>query len=207
MFRSVNDSVYSNTPNTYTLFGGPGVFIPSNNAFDVRAIWWNAKVPSLSHTRTNSSSSTLSNLSNTVGASTSEHQILSPSLHECNNTSAGANVNIKNILLYKTELCQTFQEVGECRYGVKCQFAHGLHQLRRIHKHPKHKTKMCRTFWELGRCPYGKRCCFIHHGTAIPAEIGRVSPEGFQIPFEATDKYFPITQVMPNHSYGQYMSH
>ena len=29
----------------------------------------------------------------------------------------------KKIVLYKTEMCRTFEETGTCKYGVKCQFA------------------------------------------------------------------------------------
>jgi len=32
--------------------------------------------------------------------------------------------------LYKTELCRSFTRTGYCRYGLKCQFAHGIHELR-----------------------------------------------------------------------------
>ena len=31
----------------------------------------------------------------------------------------------KRTSLYKTELCRSFEESGACRYGAKCQFAHG----------------------------------------------------------------------------------
>ncbi|GCC44271.1 hypothetical protein chiPu_0028074 [Chiloscyllium punctatum] len=67
---------------------------------------------------------------------------------------------------YKTELCRPFQESGLCRYGDKCQFAHGLGELRIVSRHPKYKTELCRTFHSSGFCPYGSRCHFIHH----PAE-------------------------------------
>ena len=32
-----------------------------------------------------------------------------------------------NKQLYKTELCESFTTKGHCKYGNKCQFAHGLH--------------------------------------------------------------------------------
>ncbi|KIY51337.1 hypothetical protein FISHEDRAFT_26045, partial [Fistulina hepatica ATCC 64428] len=63
---------------------------------------------------------------------------------------------------YKTELCRSWEEKGTCRYGGKCQFAHGEEELRTVQRHPKYKTEICRTFWVSGSCPYGKRCCFIH---------------------------------------------
>ncbi|CAL1571995.1 unnamed protein product [Knipowitschia caucasica] len=64
---------------------------------------------------------------------------------------------------YKTELCRTFQECGACKYGAKCQFAHGPEQLRGLRRHPKYKTEPCRTFHTIGFCPYGARCHFIHN--------------------------------------------
>uniref|UniRef100_A0A8C2RPR9 mRNA decay activator protein ZFP36 n=1 Tax=Capra hircus TaxID=9925 RepID=A0A8C2RPR9_CAPHI len=64
---------------------------------------------------------------------------------------------------YKTELCRTFSESGRCRYGAKCQFAHGLGELRQPSRHPKYKTELCHKFYLQGRCPYGSRCHFIHN--------------------------------------------
>lgn len=64
--------------------------------------------------------------------------------------------------LYKTELCRSWMEKGICRYGHKCQFAHGEHELRNLNRHPKYKTEACRTFTATGNCPYGNRCRFIH---------------------------------------------
>lgn len=63
---------------------------------------------------------------------------------------------------YKTELCRGFQETGSCKYGSKCQFAHGEDELRGLYRHPKYKTEPCRTFYNFGYCPYGSRCHFIH---------------------------------------------
>lgn len=63
---------------------------------------------------------------------------------------------------YKTELCRGFQETGICKYGSKCQFAHGEAELRGLYRHPKYKTEPCRTFYKFGYCPYGSRCHFIH---------------------------------------------
>ena len=64
---------------------------------------------------------------------------------------------------YKTELCRPFEENGACRYGNKCQFAHGKAELRSVVRHPKYKTDLCRTFHTTGLCPYGPRCHFIHN--------------------------------------------
>jgi len=64
--------------------------------------------------------------------------------------------------LYKTELCRSWIETGICRYGHKCQFAHGEHELRPVLRHPKYKTEICKTFSLTGHCPYGNRCRFVH---------------------------------------------
>ena len=80
--------------------------------------------------------------------------------------------NIANSSRYKTELCRPFEENGICKYGDKCQFAHGLHELRQLTRHPKYKTELCRTFHTIGFCPYGPRCHFIHNAEEkrIPLE-------------------------------------
>lgn len=65
---------------------------------------------------------------------------------------------------YKTELCRSFTESGFCKYGGKCQFAHGAEELRDLNRHPKYKTEPCRTFHTIGFCPYGVRCHFVHNG-------------------------------------------
>ena len=64
---------------------------------------------------------------------------------------------------YKTELCRPFEENGYCKYGDKCQFAHGAQELRSLNRHPKYKTELCRTYHTIGFCPYGPRCHFIHN--------------------------------------------
>lgn len=84
----------------------------------------------------------------------------------------------KKIVLYKTEMCRTFEETGTCKYGVKCQFAHDPAEIRAIPRHPRYKTEICKTFWQLGNCPYGKRCCFIHtenelRGKSDSSEVGK----------------------------------
>jgi len=63
---------------------------------------------------------------------------------------------------YKTEMCRPFQEHGTCKYGDKCQFAHGMSEIRNVNRHPKYKTDLCRTYHSVGFCPYGPRCHFIH---------------------------------------------
>ncbi|KAK0473243.1 hypothetical protein IW261DRAFT_1553149 [Armillaria novae-zelandiae] len=81
----------------------------------------------------------------------------------------GPSANNRKLGLYKTELCRSWEEKGTCRYGAKCQFAHGEDELRKVSRHPK-------TFWVSGSCPYGKRCCFIH--TELPTSGGAPVPGG-----------------------------
>ncbi|KAA6427010.1 MAG: zinc finger protein [Trebouxia sp. A1-2] len=68
--------------------------------------------------------------------------------------------------LFKTEMCRGWEATGRCRYGSKCQFAHGDHELQPRMRHPKYKTEICRTFAHTGCCRYGKRCRFIHPETS-----------------------------------------
>lgn len=64
---------------------------------------------------------------------------------------------------YKTELCKNWIEVGTCRYGKKCQFAHGKEE-QEAHKtaEDNRRTKNCRTFYKTNQCMYGSRCMFRH---------------------------------------------
>lgn len=86
----------------------------------------------------------------------------------------GPSLANKKTNLYKTELCRSWEEKGTCRYGTKCQFAHGQEELKNVSRHPKFKTEICRTFWLHGSCPYGKRCCFLHT-TATEAGVPATS--------------------------------
>ncbi|KAF7320018.1 hypothetical protein MKEN_00785800 [Mycena kentingensis (nom. inval.)] len=95
------------------------------------------------------------------------------SLSPASASGQGPSANNRKLGLYKTELCRSWEEKGSCRYGGKCQFAHGEEELRNVARHPKYKTEICRTFWVSGSCPYGKRCCFIH--TELPA-AGEAAP-------------------------------
>lgn len=78
---------------------------------------------------------------------------------------------------YKTELCRTYEESGTCKYGTKCQFAHGLDELRGLSRHPKYKTEPCRTFHTIGFCPYGARCHFIHNADELQGGNAAAPPQ------------------------------
>ena len=67
---------------------------------------------------------------------------------------------------YKTELCKNWIENKACRYGKKCQFAHGHDELAAYkalaNTDEKLRTKNCRTFYQTKQCSYGSRCMFRH---------------------------------------------
>lgn len=100
-----------------------------------------------------------------------EHKKLDRSYSEpCDRSTLNNNTNLNNqpkqavnSSRYKTELCRPFEESGHCKYADKCQFAHGIHELKQLQRHPKYKTELCRTFHSKGFCPYGPRCNFIHN--------------------------------------------
>lgn len=63
---------------------------------------------------------------------------------------------------YKTQMCANWIEKNECRYGNKCQFAHGKDELDIFKTSNKRRTKNCRTFFKDKSCMYGNRCMFRH---------------------------------------------
>ena len=44
----------------------------------------------------------------------------------------------------------------------RCNYAHGLDQLKVSFHHGKYKTRNCEAYHETGYCRYGARCSFIH---------------------------------------------
>lgn len=100
---------------------------------------------------------------------------------------------VGNSSRYKTELCRAFEETGHCKYGEKCQFAHGHQELRTVHRHRKYKTELCRTFHTIGFCPYGPRCHFIHN-----ADEARMKPAVTPRPLSISSS--SSTTSSPTHS-------
>lgn len=74
------------------------------------------------------------------------------SIYKPNKLKAQENTQSKHVFLnkkyqlYKTEMCRSYTEMGNCRYGDKCQFAHNESELRHVQRHPKYKTETCKTF-------------------------------------------------------------
>jgi len=65
----------------------------------------------------------------------------------------------------KTSLCKKYAETGSCPYGFKCQFAHGLVELRCNVDENSYKTKPCNSYFKKGFCMYGDRCNFSHNSS------------------------------------------
>ena len=108
----------------------------------------------------------------------------SSSIHEGNSNPG----NYLGQSLYKTELCKSFSEFGTCKYGPKCQFAHGIDELRYVEKHPRYKTAICRSYRKFGTCKYGNRCCFLHIGPGeeVPPKVLTSTSSLTNLPTTAT---------------------
>ncbi|XP_031379157.1 zinc finger CCCH domain-containing protein 14-like isoform X2 [Punica granatum] len=78
--------------------------------------------------------------------------------------------------MFKTELCNKWQETGACPYGDHCQFAHGIAELRPVIRHPRYKTEVCRMVLAGDNCPYGHRCHFRHSLTEQEMMLAGASP-------------------------------
>jgi Zinc finger C-x8-C-x5-C-x3-H type (and similar) len=53
-------------------------------------------------------------------------------------------------ILYKTELCRSFQKTNCCSYGKRCQFAHGVSELVEPPRYVQEKRTRCSAFWTTG---------------------------------------------------------
>jgi hypothetical protein len=70
---------------------------------------------------------------------------------------------------YKTELCKNWELKKVCKFGDKCCFAHGRHELKnKTSIHMKYKTKPCKQYHQTGYCPYGQRCQYLHKEAVQP---------------------------------------
>lgn len=78
--------------------------------------------------------------------------------------------------MFKTELCNKWQETGTCPYGDHCQFAHGIGELRPVIRHPRYKTEVCRMVLAGVVCPYGHRCHFRHALTEQEKAMSQPKP-------------------------------
>ena len=93
--------------------------------------------------------SELERLRNKINSNSDSHSSASSTTSSSCSTSTSAAQSKVNTSRYKTELCRPFSEHGTCKYGEKCQFAHGQAELRSVTRHPKYKTDLCKTYWEI----------------------------------------------------------
>lgn len=107
---------------------------------------------------------------------------------------------------YKTELCRNWMQ-GGCRYGDKCQFAHGVGDLRARRMPAQYKTRVCRTFSQTGSCPYGSKCRFIHSDQPTAEQLnaqGMGTPEAGCIDLDSSGfgswpATFRVSPSLPSH--------
>ncbi|KAL9657821.1 hypothetical protein ABK040_013159 [Willaertia magna] len=98
---------------------------------------------------------------------------------------------------YKTELCRSWEETGQCRYGDKCQFAHGRNELRMVTRHHKYKSELCNNYHYEGTCMYGTRCCFIH--SIDETLIGRALSQNIDlVPIKKTKRLPVFEKLTPS---------
>ena len=84
-----------------------------------------------------------------------------------------------NNIRYKTALCRHFDTPQGCSYGEKCQFAHGINELKQIDKNMmaqnpmqamdnkqknilNYKIVKCKNWEKDKSCKYGAHCTFAH---------------------------------------------
>ncbi|CAI9096120.1 OLC1v1032199C1 [Oldenlandia corymbosa var. corymbosa] len=89
-------------------------------------------------------------------------------------------LEVYNQGMFKTELCNKWQDTGACPYGDHCQFAHGIHELRPVIRHPRYKTEVCRMVLNGDHCPYGHRCHFRHSLTDREKLIRSINLRSFK---------------------------
>lgn len=94
------------------------------------------------------------------------------------NRKPGRKDSATRALTYKTEICRSHRDLGYCEYEDKCQFAHGVEQLRSRKFSPKYKTQPCKNYHKHGNCRFGSRCQFVHDEERIQVgdQVWLVSP-------------------------------
>ncbi|MES1920056.1 hypothetical protein MHBO_001781 [Bonamia ostreae] len=74
-----------------------------------------------------------------------------------------------DVTKYKTELCLNWMTLGKCPYGNRCNFGHGVNDLRANRRVRNYKTQMCCDPARQGghSCAFGAKCNFLHPGEAL----------------------------------------
>jgi hypothetical protein len=97
---------------------------------------------------------------------------------------------------YKTELCKNWELRGYCKFGDKCCFAHGRHELKcKSLTHTKYKTKPCKQYYQTGYCPYGQRCQYLHKEALQPNILFTPNEPGPQDPYQVYESLHEINRL------------
>lgn len=72
-------------------------------------------------------------------------------------------LEVYNQGMFKTDLCNKWQQIRTCPYGDNCQFSQSIEELRPVLHHPHHKIEVCSMILKGVPCPYGHRCHFSPH--------------------------------------------
>jgi CCCH-type zinc finger/Zinc finger C-x8-C-x5-C-x3-H type (and similar) len=75
----------------------------------------------------------------------------------------------------KTEICRNW-ESGNCEYGDKCFFAHGLKDLREKSNGKALKLQKCESFFKFGYCINGNKCQFRHTDITTDSAVNSLAP-------------------------------
>jgi hypothetical protein len=92
----------------------------------------------------------------------------------------------------QTELCRSWEETGTCRYGAKCQFAHGREELRPVQRHPKYKTEVrgaLRGALLRWRC-WARGCAPLLSALLVPGLLAGRAPGGW-----CAGCHLPVTRI------------
>ena len=89
----------------------------------------------------------------------------------------------------KTEMCRNW-ETGNCEYGDKCFFAHGLKELRDKSNLKTLKLQKCDSFFKFGYCINGNKCQFRHTEDSDPQPNPLISNKRSTIQI-SQEKYNP----------------
>ena len=91
---------------------------------------------------------------------------------------------------YKTMMCKNYNTEHGCQYGDKCQFAHGVEELRSFNANGQafpsqlpspmdqlqksimnYKIVKCKNFEKDGVCKYGAHCSFAHGDAELRSKV------------------------------------
>lgn len=120
--------------------GAPGMFPPTS--LPGMAMYGNQFYPQDGFTRGDPSQILAARLQAQYTGTQTQYGMMTPPIDSGPPSSNGSSqngpsANNRKLGLYKTELCRSWEEKGTCRYGNKCQFAHGEDELHNVSRHPK----------------------------------------------------------------------